>query len=42
MPLAKKIGEKEDLPEENNLFFPTFIYLNRLPSSEKGKKWIPS
>ena len=23
----KKIGEKQDLPEENNLFSPTFIYL---------------
>ena len=37
-----KIGEKQDLPQENNLFFPTFIYLIGYQAVKRIKKWIPS
>ena len=34
----KKKGEKQDLPEENNLFSPTFIYLIGYQAVKRVKK----
>ena len=37
-PPPQKIGEKQDLPQENNLFSPTFIYLIGYKAVKRVKK----